>query len=177
MLATKNLIGREVLGSLRIQKFELRKRAKHHSAVSIRPVVHHVASLTQHQSGNASVSASAVASGGAAKMYELVKMGHGEGNVFIYDVGCGNFDGPLLIVKDGKTEAGATLGDVHTHGEDFDKVTVDVCTQEVKRKNRLLGSAGNHLVIRFQNVVRTDQSYSTFFHAANHRDRLSVWLI
>ena len=73
----------------------------------VRSAVHPVSSQAQHQSGRALVSAaaaasaSAVASVVAANACGLVKMGDGEGNVLIYDVGGGIFDGSLLIVEDG----------------------------------------------------------------------------
>ena len=54
--------------------------------------------------------------------------------------------------------------------------TVDVSSQELKRKNRQLHSAGNHRPIRLQNGVRMCQAHSVFLHVANHRDRLSVCL-
>ena len=54
-----------------------------------------------------------------------VKMGDGESNMLIHDVGGGVFDG---------SEVRATPGDDHLHEKDFDIGTVDVSMQEFKRK-------------------------------------------
>ena len=127
--------------------------------------MHHVASQTQHQSGSASASAqaagsaAAVASGAAANACGLVKLGGGESNVLIYDEG-----GGIFVVS-------ATLGNDRLHQGDFDKGTVEVCTHVFERKNRRFDVFANC----FQKGVRTHQVFSIFFHAANHRCRLSVW--
>ena len=142
MLETDELVGDGVLGSLLIQKFELRKRTKQHSTVSVKSVVYHVSCQTHQQSGGASVSAAAV---GRQQQWRQVRqrmrmdwsrwstakaMRRSDG-------GGGIFDGSLLILKNGIFEARSTL----QHEEDLDNGTMDVCTQGFKQWNRQLDSA------------------------------------
>ncbi|GKC01023.1 putative heat shock protein 70 family protein [Tanacetum coccineum] len=54
-------------------------------------------------------------------------------NVFIFDMGGGTFDVSLLnISKDGTFRA--VGGDTHLGGEDFDKMMVNYCVQEFRKK-------------------------------------------
>ncbi|GJS15998.1 heat shock cognate 70 kDa protein [Tanacetum coccineum] len=56
-------------------------------------------------------------------------------NVFIFDMGGGTFDVSLLnISKDGTFTVRAVGGDTHLGGEDFDKMMVNYCVQEFRKK-------------------------------------------
>lgn len=62
------------------------------------------------------------------------KMGKGERNVLIFDLGGGTFDVSILTIEDGIFEVKATAGDTHLGGEDFDNRMVTHFVQEFKRK-------------------------------------------
>lgn len=49
------------------------------------------------------------------------KMGKGEQNILVYDLGGGTFDVTMLSIEDGVFEVKATAGDTHLGGEDFDQ--------------------------------------------------------
>merc|ERR1711871_1763358 len=70
----------------------------------------------------------------AATAYGLDKKG-GEKNVLIFDLGGGTFDVSLLTMEDGIFEVKATAGDTHLGGEDFDRVLVEFCMKDFKRKS------------------------------------------
>merc|ERR1711892_1046542 len=55
----------------------------------------------------------------AAIAYGLDKKG--EQNILVYDLGGGTFDVSLLTIDNGVFEVGATNGDTHLGGEDFDQ--------------------------------------------------------
>ncbi|KAK9062813.1 hypothetical protein SSX86_020003 [Deinandra increscens subsp. villosa] len=58
-------------------------------------------------------------------------------NVFIFDLGGGTFDVSLLTIsREGTITVKAVGGDTHLGGEDFDKVMVDHCVKEFKKKQR-----------------------------------------
>ena len=58
------------------------------------------------------------------------KIGSGEKNVLIFDLGGGTFDVSLLTIADGVFEVKATAGDTHLGGEDFDNKLVEWCAAE-----------------------------------------------
>ena len=128
------------------------------TTVSVTSVVHHVANLTQHQSGSASVSAAAVASG-ASECVWAGQGGDGESSVFIYNVGAASFYGSFLLFKDGTFEVEATQ-EMSSRGGSSGRTDMWI-------------RMGNHRAIRLQDVVRTHKAFSSFFHSANHRYRLS----
>merc|ERR1711871_1808775 len=72
----------------------------------------------------------------AATAYGLDKKG-GEKNVLIFDLGGGTFDVSLLTMEDGIFEVKATAGDTHLGGEDFDRVLVEFCMKDFKRKSKI----------------------------------------
>ena len=99
-------------------------------------------------------------SGAVGSRCGLVKMGDGESNMLIYDMGGGVFDGSLSIVKSGILEVRATLGDDHWHEKDFDS-----------------GAVGRrHAGVQAERVDSWIQlaTKGIFFHGANHRDRFFV---
>merc|ERR1711959_395340 len=79
----------------------------------------------------------------AAIAYGLDKLGDGETNVLIFDLGGGTFDVSLLTIEEGIFEVKATAGDTHLGGEDFDNRSVNHFVQEFKRKHKkdLTGNA------------------------------------
>jgi L1 cell adhesion molecule like protein len=62
------------------------------------------------------------------------KVGKGERNVLIFDLGGGTFDVSILTIEDGIFEVKSTAGDTHLGGEDFDNRMVTHFVQEFKRK-------------------------------------------
>ena len=70
----------------------------------------------------------------AAIGYSLDKMGLGERNILIFDLGGGTFDVSIINIEDGLIEVKATAGDTHLGGEDFDNRLVNHFVQEFKRK-------------------------------------------
>ncbi|KAI3762280.1 hypothetical protein L1987_52705 [Smallanthus sonchifolius] len=57
--------------------------------------------------------------------------------VFIFDLGGGTFDVSLLTInREGTISVKAVGGDTHLGGEDFDKVMIDHCVQEFKRRQK-----------------------------------------
>ena len=72
----------------------------------------------------------------AAIAYGLDKMGQGERNVLIFDLGGGTFDISILTIDDGMFEVKATAGDTHLGGEDFDTHLVNYCIEQFLKKNK-----------------------------------------
>jgi heat shock 70kDa protein 1/2/6/8 len=70
----------------------------------------------------------------AAIAYGLDKIGDGENNVMIYDLGGGTFDVSVLTLDDGVFEVKSTGGDTHLGGEDFDTRVIQWCLLEIKKK-------------------------------------------
>ena len=70
----------------------------------------------------------------AAIAYGLDKIGDGENNVMIYDLGGGTFDVSVLTLDDGVFEVKSTGGDTHLGGEDFDTRVIQWCLWEIKKK-------------------------------------------
>ncbi|XP_076038334.1 heat shock 70 kDa protein cognate 4-like [Oratosquilla oratoria] len=62
------------------------------------------------------------------------KVGGGERNVLIFDLGGGTFDVSVLSIDDGIFEVKSTAGDTHLGGEDFDNRLVNHFVQEFQRK-------------------------------------------
>lgn len=62
------------------------------------------------------------------------KIGAGERNVLVFDLGGGTFDVSLLTIDDGVFEVRATAGDTHLGGEDFDNKLVDYCIADFMKK-------------------------------------------
>jgi heat shock 70kDa protein 1/2/6/8 len=72
----------------------------------------------------------------AAIAYGLDKMGQGERNVLVFDLGGGTFDVSLLVIDDGMFEVKATSGDTHLGGEDLDSKLVEYCLEQFIKKNK-----------------------------------------
>jgi heat shock 70kDa protein 1/2/6/8 len=72
----------------------------------------------------------------AAIAYGLDKIGRGEKNVLIFDLGGGTFDVSLLTIDDGIFEVKATSGNTHLGGEDFDNRMVTYFVAEFKKKHK-----------------------------------------
>mgnify|MGYP000846951393 FL=1 len=60
-----------------------------------------------------------------------------EQNVLVFDCGGGTFDVSVLTMDDGIFEVKATAGDTHLGGEDFDRVMMDYCAKEFKKKTKI----------------------------------------
>ena len=71
----------------------------------------------------------------AAIAYGLDKNSKVERNVLIFDCGGGTHDVSILTIDDGVFEVKATAGDTHLGGEDIDKIMVDYCVKDFKRKH------------------------------------------
>lgn len=74
----------------------------------------------------------------AALAYGLDKKydGAGEKYILIFDLGGGTFDVSLLSVEKGLFRVRATAGNTHLGGDDFDKVLVQYCQDQFKKKHR-----------------------------------------
>jgi len=55
-------------------------------------------------------------------------------NIFIFDIGGGTFDMPILIIKVEVFEGKDTDGGTYIGGEDFDNRMVNCFVEELKRK-------------------------------------------
>jgi len=69
----------------------------------------------------------------AALAYGLDKKG--QETVLVFDLGGGTFDVSILDVGDGVVEVGATSGDTHLGGDDFDRRIVDYLAEAFKKEN------------------------------------------
>jgi len=67
----------------------------------------------------------------AALAYGLDRAEHA--TIAVYDLGGGTFDISILRLEDGVFEVLATNGDTHLGGDDFDRVLIDLCTDEIRR--------------------------------------------
>ncbi len=72
----------------------------------------------------------------AAIAYGLDKSS-GEKNILIFDLGGGTFDVSLLTMEEGIFEVKATAGDTHLGGEDFDRMLVEHCMADFKKKSKI----------------------------------------
>lgn len=91
----------------------------------------------------------------AAIAYGLDKKGQGESNILIYDLGGGTFDVSLLTIDDGIFEVKATAGDTHLGGEDFDRILVEHCINEIKRKHKTDLSTNKRAIRRLQTACES----------------------
>jgi len=73
-----------------------------------------------------------------------------EKTVLIFDLGGGTFDVSLLSIEDGVFEVKATAGDTHLGGEDFDRIIMEYCMKDFKRKYKLDIGSNNKSVRRLQ---------------------------
>merc|ERR1719420_2902547 len=71
----------------------------------------------------------------AAIAYGLDKVGDGERNVLIFDLGGGTFDVSILAIDDGIFEVKATAGDTHLGGEDFDQKLLEHCCAQFLKES------------------------------------------
>ena len=70
----------------------------------------------------------------AAIAYGMDKK-QGEKNIVVFDLGGGTFDVSLLTIDNGVFEVGATAGDTHLGGEDFDQRLTEHFVKIFKKKN------------------------------------------
>ena len=134
MLETKWLVGKGVPSLRLIQKSMLRKGAKQHGTVSFSQVSGAPCSRSDAASERQriGIGSSSIGFGRAVTACGVVKMGDGESNISIHDVGCGTCDGSVsvLIINVGIFEVMATPSDDPVHVEDFDDRTAGTQAEE-----------------------------------------------
>ena len=109
----------------------------------------------------------------AAIAYGLDKKS-GEKNVLIFDLGGGTFDVSLLTMEDGIFEVKATAGDTHLGGEDFDRVVVEFCMKDFKKKSKIDINGNKRAIRRLQTACeRAKRTLSSSTNAIIEIDSLA----
>lgn len=109
----------------------------------------------------------------AAIAYGLDKTG-GEKNILIFDLGGGTFDVSLLTMEEGIFEVKATAGDTHLGGEDFDRILVEYCIKEFKKKSKIDITDNKRAIRRLQTACeRAKRTLSSSTTAALEIDSLA----
>ncbi|XP_072423942.1 heat shock-related 70 kDa protein 2-like [Chiloscyllium punctatum] len=109
----------------------------------------------------------------AAIAYGLDKVGSGEHNVLIFDLGGGTFDVSVLTIEDGIFEVKSTAGDTHLGGEDFDNRMVSHFMEEFKRKFKKDMSQNKRAVRRLRTACeRAKRTLSSSTQASLEIDSL-----
>jgi heat shock protein 1/8 len=82
--------------------------------------------------------------------HSAYKMGSGERNILIFDLGGGHLSVCLVTIDDGVLDVKAAAGDAHLGGEDFDNRLVSWCVQEFKLKHHEDLSGNNRALRRLR---------------------------
>lgn len=89
----------------------------------------------------------------AAIAFGVNKKADSERNVIVYDLGGGTFDVSLLTIDSGVFEVGATSGDTHLGGEDFDQNVMKHIMDEYKKEHHVDISKEHTAVQRLRREV------------------------
>ena len=97
-----------------------------------------------------------------------------EKNILIFDLGGGTFDVSLLTMEEGIFEVKATAGDTHLGGEDFDRLLVEYCIDDFKKKSKININDNKRAIRRLQTACeKAKRTLSASTNAAIEIDSLA----
>lgn len=106
----------------------------------------------------------------AAIAYGLDKKDQGERNVLIFDLGGGTLDVTLLSIDNGIFEVQATAGDTNLGGEDFDRILLQYCVADFKKKAGI-DISNNH---RAMTKLKTQCEIAKRILSSSHQTQIEI---